>query len=197
MYLNKKIKEQNFSFKCEEVSDIILNGTIGIVIVNSIFSLFASFYCLSKDLGNNLLFIPILMNKCYYFVFSNHCTVYTDSEDKIDYFSSATLLSIYLFILDLIIDFIIKKLSLTILLYFQIVLSLIIIVTSIISLAILMLISNKDNCCFKYIFDRFIENKENKEKKIKIIIPKKCRGPLDLYDSPPLIGLKKYDKKVM
>jgi len=100
--LRKYLKQEKFSFKCEEVSDIILSGTIGIVIVNSFFSLFASFYCLTKDLGNNFLYIPILMNKCYYFVFSNQCTVYTDSEDKIDYFSSATLLSVYLFILDLI-----------------------------------------------------------------------------------------------
>ena len=100
--MRKYLKQEKFSFKCEEVSDIILSGTIGIVIVNSFFSLFASFYCLTKDLGNNFLYIPILMNKCYYFVFSNQCTVYTDSEDKIDYFSSATLLSVYLFILDLI-----------------------------------------------------------------------------------------------
>jgi len=58
-----------------------------------------------------------------------------------------------------------------------------------------MFISNKDNCCFKYIFDRFIESKENKEKKIRNIIPIKCRRSINLYDSPPLIGLKKYDNK--
>ena len=41
MYLNKKSKNEKFSFKCWEVTNIILNGTIGIVIVNSFYSFIA------------------------------------------------------------------------------------------------------------------------------------------------------------
>ena len=194
-YLHKKIKKEQFSFKFSEVTDIILKGTIGIVIVNSLYSLSASIYCLTKDLNNIFLYIPILMNKCYFFVFSYHCTVYTDNEERIDYFSSATLLSIYLFIWDLIIEYIIKKIPIIILLFFQITLSLIIFLTFIFSVIILIKYSNNDNCIFNYIFSKFIEINENKNKNIKEIKTVKCRGAIDLYDSPPLIGLKKTDSK--
>ena len=193
IYLNKKSKNEEFSFECWEVSNIILNGTIGIVIVNSIYSFFASIYCLSNDLENNFIFIPILMNKCYYFAFSNHCTVYTDSEEIIDYFSSATLLSIYLFVWELFIEHLIKKIPITILLYIQIVLSLIIFATFIFSVFI-MFNSKNDSYWFNFILDKFIKTKdenENKIKKIKDIKTIICRGAIDLYDSPPLIGLKK------
>ena len=193
MYLNKKSKNENFGFKCWDVTNIILNGTIGIVIVNSFYSFIASIYCLSNELGNNFIFIPILMNKCYYFAFSNHCTVYTDSEERIDYFSSATLLSIYLFMWEVIIENLIKKIPITILLYFQIVLSLIIIATFIFSVSII-LNPKKNSYWFNFILDKFIKTKdenENKIIKIKEIKTIKCRGAIDLYDSPPLIGLKK------
>ena len=133
------------------------------------------------------------MNKCYYFAFSNHCTVYTDNEEKIDYFSSATLLSIYLFVWELVIENIIKKIPITILLYLQIVLSSIIFATFILSI-IIMLCSKNDNYWFNFILDIFIKTKdenENKIKKIKEIKTMKCRGAISLYDSPPLIGLKK------
>ena len=194
-YLHKKIKKVQFSFKFSEVTNIILNGTIGIVIVNSFFSFSASIYCLSKDMNNIFLYIPILMNKCYFFVFSYHCTIYTDNEERIDYFSSATLLSIYLFIWDLIIEYIIKKITITILLFIQITLSLIIFITFIFSVIILIKYSNNDNCLFNYIFGKFIEINEKKNKNIKEIKTIKCRGAINLYDSPPLIGLKKIDSK--
>ena len=136
--------------------------------INSFYSLFASLLCLTKDFDNNIAFnIPILMNKFYYFIFSNHCTVYSDSEETIDYFSSATLLSIYLFIWDLFINYIMKKLSITILLYVQISLSLIIIIILKFSIIIIKFCSSDDNCFFKYIFDKFIKIEE---KKIIVII---------------------------
>ena len=197
IYLYKKTTNEKFKFKCAEISDITLNGTLGIVIVNSIISLIASIYCLSNELGNFSLYIPILINKFYYFVFSNHCTVYTDSDGKIDYFSSATLLSIYLYIWELIIDNIFKKMSITILLFIQMILSsLIIFVTFIILITILIHNSKNKNCFYDYIFDKFIKIKdENKTKKIKDIIIIKCRGAINLYTSPPLIGLKKNSSK--
>ena len=196
IYLYKKSTNEKFKFKCAEVSDITLNGTLGIVIVNSLISLIGSIYCLSNELGNFFLYIPILMNKFYYFVFSNHCTVYTDSDGKIDYFSSATLLSIYLYIWELIIDNIFKNIPITILLFIQIVLSSLIIVTFIISVIILMASSKNNNCFYNYIFDKFIKIKdENIKKKIKDIIVIKCRGAINLYTSPPLIGLKKNSSK--
>jgi len=185
------------NFKCSDVSNIILNGTIGIVIFNSFYSLIA-FYYLSKSWEHNFLFyIPILMNKFYYFVFSNHCTVYTDSEERIDYFSSATLLSIYLFIWDKFFN-LIKKLPIKFLLFAQISLSLIIITIFILSLSILMISykrGNPNNCCAKFIYNKFNkieeENIEN-ENNINIDISEryKCKKAIKFYNFPPLIGLK-------
>ena len=204
MYLNKKLskdneqnKKENCRFKCEELSNTILNGTRGIVIFNSFYSLFA-FYCLSKDWDNYYIFyIPVLMNKFYFFVFNNHCTVYTDSEERIDYFSSATLLSIYLFIWSLFIDEI-KKLPIKILIYAQIALSFIIIFIFILSLLILMFCSaclkNNNNCCLQIIFDKFIkiiDEDEDTKKETKLDNSRKCKGAIKLYYIPPLVGLNK------
>ena len=180
------------SIKCEEISNIILNGTFGIVIVNSFYSLFA-FYFLFKGWENNFLFyIPILMNKFYFFVFNNHCTVYTDNDDNIDYFSSATLLSIYLFIWEQIIK-LMKKLPIKFLLYFQILISIIII--SIFILSLLMLCCFREqNCCFKYIYDKFIKIEEEDNKKetdINTSKKSKCKKAIQSYNFPPLVGLNK------
>ena len=201
MYLNNKISgnpKECCNIKLSEVSNIILNGTIGIVIINSFYSLFA-FYCLTKGWENNFLFyIPILMNKFYYFIFTNHCTVYTDNEDEeiIDYFSSATLLSIYLFIWDQIIN-LMKKLPIKFLLYVQIVISSIIIFIFILSLLILMIcMCKKDNCCVKFIYVKFIKIEEEDTKiednnNISEEPERKGKSDIKFYNFPPLVGLNK------
>ena len=179
------------NIKWGEVSNIILNGTFGIVIFSSFYTFFA-FYCLSKGWENNFLFyIPILMNKFYYFVFNNHCTVYTDN-DKIDYFSSATLLSIYLFVWEQVIK-LMKILPITFLLYFQILISSIIILIFLISSIILMIFCcNKDNFYVKFIYDKFIKIKEEDTKEeTDINIFKKSKKAIKFYNFPPSVGLKK------
>jgi len=134
------------------------------------------------------------MNKFYFFVFNNHCTVYTDNEDNIDYFSSATLLSIYLFIWEQFIK-LIKKLPIKFLLYFQILISFIIILIFILSLLILVLCCLREqNCCVKYIYDKFIKTEEEDNKKetdINTSKKSKCKKDIKSYNFPPLVGLKK------
>ena len=186
---NEQNNKKKCGIKCEELSNTILNGTIGIVITNSFYSLFVSLMCLSKDVEKNYFFyIPILMNKFYYFVFAYHCTVYTDNEEGIDYFSSATLLSIYLFIWDLFID-LLKKAPIEVLLYVQIALSSFIIVIFIFSLLILMFCFKCNNCCVQLIFDKFIKIKDEDTKIDNSKNNVECKEPLKLYITPPLIGL--------
>ena len=108
----------------EKISNNILNGTFGLIIFNGFYSLIVSIICLSRDVDNNYYFyIPILINKFYYFTFAHQCTIYTDSDSKIiNYFSIATLLSIYLEIWDLFINQM-KKIPTNILLWIQLFLS--------------------------------------------------------------------------
>ena len=113
-----------------KLSNKILNGTNGIIIFNSFYSFFVSLICLSKDINNNFCFyIPILMNKFFFFAFAHHCTVFTDTEEGIDFFSCGTLLAIYLQVLDFIID-LLKKFPIKILLYIQVIFSSFIILAS-------------------------------------------------------------------
>jgi len=107
----------------EKLSNEILNGTYGILIFNGFFSFFLSISCLYNDINNNNYFyIPIFINKFYFFTFAHQCTIYTDNDDEINYFTVATLLSIYLQIWDLIIDQF-KRIPTTGLLYMQIIIS--------------------------------------------------------------------------
>ena len=127
----KKKKKVVLGEMTSEISNNILNGTYGIIIFNSFYSFILSSICISKEIKNNYYFyIPIFLNKFYYFTFAHQCAIRTDDDDSLNYFTTATLLSIYLFIWDLIIDQI-KLIPIKILLYIQIFLSLIIIIISV------------------------------------------------------------------
>ena len=153
IYLSKKEDKENENNKpesfWEKLTNNVLNGTYGIIIFNGFYSLFVSFICLSKDVkNNNYFYIPIFINKFYYFTFAHQCTVYTDIEEGIDFFSFATLLSIYLKAWDILIYFL-QKLPLEILLYFQIVVSFFIILVFLCMILIFM-------CCLGKFFLTFL-----------------------------------------
>ena len=91
----KKIKVE-IGKSAEKISNNILQGTYGILIFNGFYSFIVSIICLMKNVKNNYIFyVPILINKFYYFTFAHQCTIYTDNDDEINYFTIATLLSIY------------------------------------------------------------------------------------------------------
>ena len=141
------IKSAEFTRK---ISEEILHGTYGIVIFIAFYSLIFSFICLKKDIKNNYYFyIPILMNKFFSFAFAYNCTVVTDKEEDVDYFSSATLLSIHLFLWNIIMYFI-KKFPLKYLLYLQIGLSSFIIIIFIFFLSLFMCCFGM--CCFTFLY---------------------------------------------
>ena len=133
----KKNKSQ-LGESTEKISNRILNGTYGIIIFNGFYSLIVSSICLSKTVDNNYYFyVPILINKFYYFTFAHQCTTYTDKDDEINYFTVATLLSIYLEIWDFFIN-LLKQAPTNILLWIQLVLSTIIVIASLFTLVILL-----------------------------------------------------------
>ena len=91
-----------------KLSNEILNGTLGILMFNCLFSFIFSIFYLSymseevksflfKD-NINIIFIPILMNKFYYFTLNYYC-IYTAEEDKkFEIISGSSLISFYILI---------------------------------------------------------------------------------------------------
>ena len=127
----------------EKISNNILQGTYGILIFNGFYSFIVSIFCLMKNVKNNYIFyVPILINKFYYFTFAHQCTIYTDNDDEINYFTIATLLSIYLQIWDFFLD-LLKKIPTKGLLLFQLILSTGIILISLFILVILLFFIKK------------------------------------------------------
>ena len=55
----------------------------------------------------NIIFVPILMNKFYYFTLNFYCTSTSEDNKKFDFISSSTLISLYMAIWDIIL-FLIK-----------------------------------------------------------------------------------------
>ena len=113
----KKDKEENEkkNIKKETIgklSNEILNGTHSIVLFNSLFSfIFSIFYFsnMSEEVKSflfkdniNIIFIPILMNKFYYFTLNYYC-IYTAEEDKkFEMISYSSIISFYIIIWNLI-----------------------------------------------------------------------------------------------
>ena len=95
----------------------ILGGTHSVLLFDGLFSLiFSSLYL--SDNGNeifendNLYLIPILMNKFYYFTLIFYCISYSEEKRKFELISSSTLISVYIFIINLIISLIKSYISL-------------------------------------------------------------------------------------
>ena len=93
-----KIKKDTIS----KLSNEILDGTHGILIFNCIFSLvFSAFYFRNdyKDIffnNKNYIFIPILMNKFYYFTLTYYCLFVSEDKKGFELISGSTLISIYI-----------------------------------------------------------------------------------------------------
>ena len=106
--LNKKFRKRDFISK---MSNEILDGTHGIIFFNSVFSLIFSSFYLSNVFKNfifeeyiNIIFIPILMNKFYYFTLNYYCIYTSEKNNSFELISGSTLISIYLIVWDYIIE---------------------------------------------------------------------------------------------
>ena len=107
--LNEQSQAQNGN-KIESLSNDIFTGSIVILGFNSLFSfIFTIFYysnnSASKALINDpnnyynyILYIPLLMNKFYYFTFIYYCIKVTEVIKGFDLMSGSTLISIYLLV---------------------------------------------------------------------------------------------------
>ena len=139
IYLSKK--DGLIKGMVESISNKILNGTYGIIIFNGFYSFTFSLLFLLKGKENfniNYAFVPIFMNKFYFFTFAHHCTIFTDEAEGLDLISCSTLISIYLTIWDFIIGFITDKLSLNALFIIQLAVSAFIILISLFILSLLL-----------------------------------------------------------
>ena len=99
-----------------KLSNEILNGTHVILLINATFSLiFSSVYLskMSEDVKSfifkeniNIIFIPILMNKFYYFTLNYYCIYTFEDSKKFEIISGSSLISIYITIWNLILTLI-------------------------------------------------------------------------------------------
>lgn len=93
----------------QELSKDILRGASAILPFNSIFSfIFTMFYISGNEYLQNLItnetynyiYIPIIMNKFFYFTFTYYCIKVAEEKKGFDLVSGSTLISIYLLIWD-------------------------------------------------------------------------------------------------
>ena len=99
-----------------KLSNDILNGTHGIVLFNSVFSIIFSSLYLSNISDNikkyifedniNIIFIPILLNKFYYFTLNYYCIYTAEKNNKFELISTSSLVSFYIIIWNLALTFI-------------------------------------------------------------------------------------------
>ena len=107
-------KKNNKNERISRLSNEILDGTHGILFFNAIVSLIFSSFELSQreDFINiiektvNYIYIPILMNKFYYFTLTYYCISYSEDKKGFELISGSTLISIYIMIWELILNFI-------------------------------------------------------------------------------------------
>ena len=95
----------------KRLSNGMLDGIHGIALFNGLFTLiFSSLYLSNNELelfkNKNFCLIPVLMNKFYYFSLIFFCVSYSEKIKTIELIPGSTLISIYLFIWDIIISLI-------------------------------------------------------------------------------------------
>ena len=119
--VEEKEKKNILKDALTKISNDILNGTHGIVLFNGVFSLIFSSFYLSKmpdktknfffKENTNIIFIPILMNKFYYFTLNYYCIYTSEKNNKFDIISSSSLISFYIFIWNLALTFLKSSIS--------------------------------------------------------------------------------------
>ena len=97
---------KNDGIRISNLSKNILRGTHGILIFNSVFSVIFSFIYLfykENDIkalffedNLNIIFMPILMNKYYYFTLNYYCTSTGEDNKKFEIISNSVLVSLYI-----------------------------------------------------------------------------------------------------
>ena len=112
MQNNDNENKNSFKYKdsISKLSNDILDGTHGIFFFNGVFSLiFSAFYFSRVNFKDyifenniNIIFVPILMNKFYYFTLNYYCSYTSEDNKKFDFISSSTIISLYMGIWDLI-----------------------------------------------------------------------------------------------
>ena len=108
------IKKAKTKETITKLSNEILNGTHGILLFNGVFSLiFSSFYLSYISVKSfffrdniNIIFMPILMNKFYYFTLNYYCIYTAEKDKKFEIISNSSLISIYIGIWNIIITLI-------------------------------------------------------------------------------------------
>ena len=126
----EKIEKKDFLSK---ISSQTINGVYSIILFNGVFSLiFSSFYLSHKSTNfkeyifennMNIIFIPILMNKLYYFTLNYYCLYNSELNIKFDLVQSSSLISFYLLAVDFILWIIKLIFSLNALFKIQIIIS--------------------------------------------------------------------------
>ena len=104
------LETKNFS-GIKKLSNGILDGIHGIALFNGLFTLiFSSLYLSNNELelfkNKNFCLIPVLMNKFYHFSLIFFCVSYSEQIKTFELIPGSTLISIYLFIWDIIISLI-------------------------------------------------------------------------------------------
>lgn len=92
-----------------QISSEISDGVHGILMFNSMFSFIFSLYkilikdkfteiFINNEKFNNIIYVPIIMNKIYYFTLMYYCISYSEDKKGVDLISGSTLISVSLFI---------------------------------------------------------------------------------------------------
>ena len=110
------ISEKSGKTKTSAISQNILNGTMGILLVNGLYCFILSAIYLSKKYDTDQLeeemkndyytFIPVLLNKFYYFTLIYFCLSYSEKKKGLELISGATLISLYITAFNFVINFI-------------------------------------------------------------------------------------------
>ena len=111
------VSEKSGKTKTSAISRNILNGTMGILLVNGLYSFILSSIYLSKKYDDVAQFekemqndyytiVPVLLNKFYYFTLIYFCLSYSEKKKGLELISGATLISLYITAFNLITNFI-------------------------------------------------------------------------------------------